>query len=438
MNFIMKKNVFTKDVLTFFLCFLCLSCRDNDEAGSTAYNPDLPVVFDSFTPEVGGMATRMILSGSNLGNDPKAVKVYFNNKRASVVGCDNGKALVITPRQPGENCTISVVVGKDSVVSAKKFTYVTRTIVSTVVGKKGTTKFVPGTFSEAEFRDVSYLAVDDEYNLFVSHQNSPNCIILVSQQNSTVTQLVADTKPNAPSTDITGKIIVVPLDPSDGYYEFDPLSQWAPRKRLILHPSLEEQAAGKVDFKINGYKHSFAICMLDSMIYTRSNRDGNLVKFDPKTRVGQMVGNVAPFNTDSYLVFDPVNKTKMYCCATGQNCIFVYDVLTKQSSVYAGKMGQAGWKDGRREDAQFNQPRQMILDADNNLVIADVNNHCIRKISPEGVVTTVVGIAGKAGYQDGSPEDALFNSPWGLAIDKDYTVYVADRGNQCIRKLTIE
>ena len=387
----MKKSVFTMYVFMLFLCYLCFSCKDNVVVRSAAYNPDQPVVFDSFTPEVGGMATRMILSGSNLGNDPKAIKVYFNNKPASVVGCDNGKVLVITPRQPGDSCIISVVLGKDSVSLPKKFAYITRTVVSTVVGKKGTTAFLAGSFSDATFGDVTYLSVDDEYNLFVSHQNNPNCIILVSQQNQTVTQLVADTKPNAPSTDVTGKIVVVPLDNPEGYYEFDPLSQWAPRKRLILHPSLEEQAAGHKDFVVNAYKHSFAICMLDSMVYLRSNRDGNLVKFNPKTRVGEFVGNVAAFNTDSYLIFDPVNKTKMYCCATGQNCIYVYDVLTKLSSVYAGKLGQPGWKDGAKENAQFNSPRQMIMDADGNLVIADVNNHCIRQISPQGVVTTVVG-----------------------------------------------
>jgi hypothetical protein len=267
---------------------------------------------------------------------------------------------------------------------------------------------------------------------------------LISQQNSVDTQLASGDKPNAPSTDITGKVIVVPLDPTDGYYEFDPVSQWALRKRAILHPSAEDQAAGIPNFTINAYKHSFAVCYYDSMVYTRSNRDGYLVKFNPKTRLGQEVrignvrGNCGPFNSDSYLVFDPVNKTRLYCAMSGQHCIYYFDILTGETGVYAGKLGQGGWKDGNRLDAQFNSPRQMILDNNNNLIIADQNNHCIRQISPQGVVTTLVGIPGKAGYQDGSPDDALFNSPWGIAIDKDYTIYVADYGNQCIRKLTIE
>jgi hypothetical protein len=390
------------------------------------------------------MATRIILSGSNLGNDPASIKVYLNQKSAPVVGCDGGKVLVITPRQPGDTCVISVVIGNDSLSFTEKFTYNTNTVVSTVVGQKGTTTFKAGSFGEATFYHPAYLTVDDEGNLFLSHHDSPACIVLISQENRTVTQLTSGDKPNAPSTDITGKVILVPLDPTDGFYEFDPLAQWAPRRRAILHPSAAEQAAGIPDFTINAYKHSFAVCKYDSMIYVRSNRDGYLIKFDPKTRLGQqvMVGDVKancnPLNTDSYLVFDPVNPTRLYCASSGQHCIYYFDILTGETGVYAGKLGAAGWRDGKKEDAQFNSPRQMILDINNNLVIADQNNHCIRRITPEGNVETVIGIAGKAGYQDGNPEDALFNQPWGLAIDKDYTIYVADYANQCVRKLTIE
>jgi hypothetical protein len=431
----------------YLVSFLILlsSCKEEDNGGSSsAYDPNKPVTLESFTPTTGGMATRIILSGSNLGNDPAAIKVYLNQKLAPIVGCDRGKVLVITPRQPGDTCVISVVVGKDSLSFTEKFTYNTNTVVSTVVGQKGTNVFKAGSFGEATFHRPAYLTVDDEGNLFLSHHDGPNCIVLISQQNRTVTQLIASDKPNAPSTDITGKVIVVPLDPTDGYYEFDPLAQWAPRRRAILHPSIEEQAAGIPNFTINAYKHSFAVCMYDSMVYTRSNRDGYLVKFNPKTRLGQQVkigdkdAICGPFNTDSYIVFDPVNKTRLYCACSGQHCIYYFDILTGETGVYAGKQGSSGWRDGKKEDAQFNSPRQMILDINNNLVIADQNNHCIRRITPEGNVETVVGIAGKSGYQDGNPDDALFNQPWGLAIDNDYTIYVADYANQCIRKLTIE
>lgn len=439
-----------KALFMLLTCILCCSCKETENSGSSlSYDPDKPIELESFTPETGGMATRVILTGKNLGNDPSIVKVYFNGKPAPVVGCDKGKLLVITPRQPGDECTISVVVGNDSTSFANKFTYNTTTVVTTVVGQKGTTEFKAGPFSEATFYKPVYLTVDDEYNLFLAHHDKPACVALINQQNSTVTQLFqTPNKPNAPTTDATGRTIVVPSDGDatykDTYYEFDPDAQWAPRTRLILHPSAEDIANGIQDFNINLYKHSFAICQYDGMIYLRSNRDGYLIKFDPKTRFGQsvvingkkMICN--PNNTDSYLVFDREIPTRLYAASSGQHCIHYFDILTGETGVYAGKSGQSGWRDGKKEEAQFNSPRQMVLDINNNLVIADQNNHCIRRITPAGMVETVVGVPGKAGYQDGNPDDALFNQPWGLAIDKDYTIYVADVNNQCIRKLTIE
>ena len=73
-----------------------------------------------------------------------------------------------------------------------------------------------------------------------------------------------------------------------------------------------------------------------------------------------------------------------------------------------------------------------------NLYIADSGNHCIRKVTPEGVVSTVIGNPNTSGYKDGTPEIALFTEPWGLAIDSEGTIYIGDKDNRCVRKLSIE
>ena len=86
----------------------------------------------------------------------------------------------------------------------------------------------------------------------------------------------------------------------------------------------------------------------------------------------------------------------------------------------------------------FSSPRQLILDEDDNMYIADTDNHVIRKVTPEGKVSTVIGQPGEAGYLDGSPEDALFNRPYGVCINKEGIIYIADYENQCIRRLAIE
>ena len=95
----------------------------------------------------------------------------------------------------------------------------------------------------------------------------------------------------------------------------------------------------------------------------------------------------------------------------------------------------AGYADGKGTEAKFNEPRGMVVDSGGNVYVADKNNNCIRKITPEGVVTTFVG-ASTAGYADGTGMAAQFNKPTGLAIDKDGNIYVTDKENNRIRKIT--
>jgi hypothetical protein len=400
------------------------------------YNPDKPVVLESFSPSEGGMATRLIISGSNLGNDPSKIKVYFNEKPAAIIGCDKGKALVVTPRQPGDTCTISVVVGKDSVTATEKFVYHISTTVTTLVGKKGTNELKSGSFAEATFMNPSTLTVDNEGNIFLSHWRGNYEIVMINQQNQTVTKMYSGDATGAPSTDAEGKVVMFPSDGGDVLYVLDPAAQWGVRRRQILHPSAEEQAAGMKDFKIN-WKHGFAACKLDGMIYTRS-AGGQIVKFNPKTRVGQLVADGIDPDTDGFLSFDPLHPNMLYISYPSRHCIYTFDILTKEHKLFAGSKNTPGWKDGKADEALFNSPVQLVFDVNNNIVLADAGNHCIRQITPEGRVSTLIGIAGKAGYQDGNPDDALFNYPKGVAIDKDYNIYIADYNNNCIRKLAVE
>ena len=93
----------------------------------------------------------------------------------------------------------------------------------------------------------------------------------------------------------------------------------------------------------------------------------------------------------------------------------------------------AGAVDGPKFAASFNIPVDVGVDAAGNTYVADNANHRIRKVSPEGVVTTLAGSS--FGYQDGKGTAAKFNSPNGLAVDALGTVYVADGYNNRIRKV---
>jgi len=94
-----------------------------------------------------------------------------------------------------------------------------------------------------------------------------------------------------------------------------------------------------------------------------------------------------------------------------------------------------GFLDGIGASAMFNQPLALCVDADGNIFVADSSNHSIRKITPKGEVITLAG-SGAEGYEDGVGSKAKFSNPTGLVVDEDSVLFVSDRGNRRIRKIT--
>jgi sugar lactone lactonase YvrE len=127
----------------------------------------------------------------------------------------------------------------------------------------------------------------------------------------------------------------------------------------------------------------------------------------------------------------------------GQGNLYVADtynnVIRKISSngivsTFAGN-GSIGISDGQGTKAQFYGPQGLAVDGQGNVFVADAGNNEIRKITPSGLVTTFAGVD-TAGFIDGTGYKAKFNSPHGLFFDSKGNLYVADRGNNLIRRIT--
>jgi len=90
--------------------------------------------------------------------------------------------------------------------------------------------------------------------------------------------------------------------------------------------------------------------------------------------------------------------------------------------------------DGAADSSAFDQPIGLDYDAEGNIYVADAGNHAIRKIAPNGTVTTIAG-DGVMGFRDGVGSEARFYYPSDVAVAADGTIYVADTLNHAIRKI---
>ena len=111
--------------------------------------------------------------------------------------------------------------------------------------------------------------------------------------------------------------------------------------------------------------------------------------------------------------------------------VFTYSVSANVTT-FAGS--SLGFTEGIGTAAQFNVPSGIVKDAAGNLFVCDRDNHRIRKITPAGVVSTFAG--GTMGFVDGTGTAARFNQPYAITIAPSGDFYVGDRINHSIRKIT--
>ena len=198
------------------------------------------------------------------------------------------------------------------------------------------------------------------------------------------------------------------------------------------------------DGKQSGFSDPFGVAIAkDGTVYVADAGESNRIrKISPDGNVTTLaggsegfadgVGSSASFNTPSALALGPGGN--LYVADTGNNRIRKI-TPDGQVSTVAGD-GTPGYLDGPVAKAQFNGPIGLAVSDGGDIYVADTYNDVIRMITTEGQVTTIAG-AGTPGYADGEQKGALFDTPCGIMIVNN-TLIVADTGNDKLRRVSAE
>lgn len=200
------------------------------------------------------------------------------------------------------------------------------------------------------------------------------------------------------------------------------------------------------------FKAPFGLCIdLQGSLYIADNSNHRIRKISADGMVTTLAGTGSPGYADGPAAAAQFNAPSDLC-ADANGTIYVSDFQNQyirkitpdgMVSTVAGS-GVAGYLDGPSHVAEFNYPRGICTDAQGNLFVADSWNHRIRKIDVNGTVTTLAGYSDTIGVQspgdfkDGTDTAARFNTPCGMSIDGDGNLYLADAYNHRIRKITPE
>ncbi|MFA5909592.1 MAG: NHL repeat-containing protein [Vicinamibacterales bacterium] len=272
-------------------------------------------------------------------------------------------------------------------------------VVATIAGQAGRTSSVDGQGAAARFEDPFSAAVDADGVVFIA--DSAAHVIRRITPDGTVTTY-AGTPGSYGSADGTGAAarfyspFGVAADRAGNLYVAD-----------SFNSTVRKIAPGGIVTTLAGAARS------------RGHTDGT----GAAARFDQPFGIAADGNGTVY-VSDATANTIRKITAAGV------------VSTLAGQGGSAGSADGTGTSARFTVPYGIAVDTAGTVFVVDHGNHTIRRVTAEGVVSTLAGTAGSAGSADGTGAASRFRYPSGVAVDREGNVFVADTDNHLIRQVT--
>lgn len=272
-------------------------------------------------------------------------------------------------------------------------------VVTTLAGLAGSRGSTDGVGSEARFNSPGGIAVDSIGNVYVADTFSHT--IRVVSPAGVVTTL-------AGSPGLSGAV--------DGV---------GSAARFSLPSGITVDSTGGV-FVADTNNHAIRRVSLNGTVTTYAGSMGAAGLLDSG------VATSARFNAP-YALAAGAGGT-IYVADAQNHSIRKITNLGAVSTLAGSPTGTPGSADGIGAAATFSRPSGLAVDSSGNVYVADTNNHLIRRITPAGEVSALAGFAGVLGTTDGTGSQARFNRPFGVVVDTNGNIYVADTGNNTIRR----
>lgn len=411
-------------------------------------DPGLPGI-RSLKPQSAQFGETVTVIGFNFSSTPGKNRISINGQDVPVESAAETELVIRIPKGTGSG-PVRMTVG-DQTVNGLEFTYIPTVTVMTWAGSiEGE---LDGDSTEAQFSHPAGLAATDAGGLYVADQANHR-IRFISPSREVTTYAGSESGFNdGPAASAT---FHYPMDVAlaeGGILYVTDVYNNAIRKisRDIISGITVSTLAGngeKGDLDGSGLAarlhHPAGITShLTGHLYITDYINHKIKRLEPNGQVttvagrgfyGYRDGSRPLFNRPFYLTTDRLGK--LYISDYIDHRIRIYDPAEEEAGTIAGT-GEMGYKDGPSDEAMFNRPAGMARTSEGMLYIADSFNHSIRRVSPDGIVTTIAG-DGTPGNEDGPGGQARFNRPTGLALGPDGSLYVSDSENHLIRKITIE
>lgn len=442
-------------------------------------DPSKPVTFTGFSPKEGPVRTLVFIEGSNFGTDVSKIEVTIGGISAPVIGSSGTKIAVMAPRRSNRGDVVVRIMDVDGkVVKEHEFEDLfdlhvalqVNTLVGDVDPQNNSSSIINGSFEEAQFQTPWWLEfdVDEVGNKIIYCIDSEGLdalrkINLTTQEVSTVFM-----KGQSGARNIKSMLFDTPTRDTLFFVDDHGAGNWNDRHQMPhMFYTLRNESFRKVYPYLYAQTSYSAVSMKDGTIFYNTWVSSEVYKarqvFDEASQLwdGKALFSVKANSSDHVFMFR--HPDDLYVYMTGFNGVYrcAYDKNKKElvsSVLHVGDIGGGvGYVDAPGSSARFDRPRQGVFVKNKDYVaqgkvdvydfyVCDHWNHCVRRITPDGEVSTLAGRGSRgidgnvSGWIDGEArETARFNQPTGITYDEEEEIfYVADNQNKRIRTISVE